>query len=304
MLASLAAFACLSVGLARAHQAAWVNGMYCKNGASNVDNENTELVVTPLYQLSQAEWWFHNNTACLAYPPTDGEILEIPAGSSFIVEIATNRAYTTLSYGGEYMSDWPDGSTYPDDYVSTSQIASLVQPCVIGCSNNHPVINVILESMAAGTAFAISYTSDINEVTPENLVVFSVTPNTPWKRVTTYEVPAAMPPCPDGGCICGWGWISNGCGQANMYHQAFKCNVTGATGTVAVGTPQPPVWCEEDQSQCVQGPKQMLYWNQLEGNNIEVSGYDLSGEAKSPGYNTKCGFSSGEHLPSYCTDYP
>jgi hypothetical protein len=30
------------------------------------------------------------------------------------------------------------------------------------------------ESMAAGTAFAISYESDIARVTPENLVVFTV----------------------------------------------------------------------------------------------------------------------------------
>jgi len=26
--------------------------------------------------------------------------------------------------------------------------------------------------------------------------------STPWKRVTTYRVPAAMPACPAGGCIC------------------------------------------------------------------------------------------------------
>ena len=61
--------------------------------------------------------------------------------------------------------------------------------------------------------------SDINQVTAENLVVFSVrykyvfisfpavllkeSPgSTPWKRITSYDVPAAMPACPAGGCIC------------------------------------------------------------------------------------------------------
>lgn len=78
-----------------------------------------------------------------------------------------------------------------------------------------------------------------------------------------------------------------------MYHQAFKCKVTGATATAAVGTGKPAVWCEDDKSKCVSGPKQMLYWNQNDGNNIQVDGYDLSGEFKSPAYNAKCGFADG-----------
>jgi hypothetical protein len=79
-----------------------------------------------------------------------------------------------------------------------------------------------------------------------------------------------------------------------MYQTPFKCNVTGATSTVPVAMPKPPVWCEEDQSKCVKGAKQMIYWNQAERNNIEVSGYDLAGSHKSPAYNAKCGFSDGE----------
>jgi hypothetical protein len=81
-----------------------------------------------------------------------------------------------------------------------------------------------------------------------------------------------------------------------MYHQPFKCKVTGATSTTPVATPKPPVWCEDDPSKCVKGAKQMIYWNQQEGNNIQVDGYDLSGEFKSPAYNAKCGFSDGEFL--------
>ena len=37
----------------------------------------------------------------------------------------------------------------------------------------------------------------------------------------------------------------------------------------------------------------MIAWNQLDGNNIEVEGYDLAGFPKSPAYNNKLGFKHG-----------
>ncbi|KAG5642047.1 hypothetical protein DXG03_003745 [Asterophora parasitica] len=80
------------------------------------------------------------------------------------------------------------------------------------------------------------------------------------------------------------------CGEPNMYHQAFKCKVTGATATGPVASPKPAVWCEDDPSKCTKGAKQMIYWNQLDGNNIKVSGLDRAGMPKSPAYNSKLGF--------------
>lgn len=38
----------------------------------------------------------------------------------------------------------------------------------------------------------------------------------------------------------------------------------------------------------------MVFYNQLEGNNVQVSGYDLAGQPRAPTYNSKMGFSSGE----------
>lgn len=35
-----------------------------------------------------------------------------PAGGSFTVEIATNRAFTSLSYDGYYATDWLDGQNH------------------------------------------------------------------------------------------------------------------------------------------------------------------------------------------------
>ncbi|KAF6758554.1 hypothetical protein DFP72DRAFT_1105352 [Ephemerocybe angulata] len=64
-----------------------------------------------------------------------------------------------------------------------------------GCITS-PNMHAQDQSRAAGTAFAISYHSDLKDVTPENLVVFSVRYNTPWKRVIYYDVPASLPACP------------------------------------------------------------------------------------------------------------
>jgi hypothetical protein len=137
-----------------------------------------------------------------------------PAGKDFTVEIASNRAKTTLAYNGLYVTDWPDGAVHPDNYVSSSLFPSSVTPtqcslctCRMFLRVSPPptvrktilrgVLNLFSfsvhtqnESMAAGTAFAISYQvcgqfplamimltpcqSDITKVTPDNLVVFSV----------------------------------------------------------------------------------------------------------------------------------
>jgi len=69
--------------------------------------------------------------------------------------------------------------------------------------------------------------------------------------------------------------------------QGFKCIVTDATSTAPLSKAQPPVMCTDDSSQCVQGAKQMIVWNQLTGNNIQTTGSDT------PAYNTRCGWSPG-----------
>ncbi|KAJ3889687.1 hypothetical protein GG344DRAFT_66902 [Lentinula edodes] len=219
----------------RAHIAAYNKGMYCINGSTG-NNQNSDDPVVPMYQLPYDQWWMHASNGCDKRPPNSGDFMTLPAGSSVVLELASNQAFSSLSYGGKLTSDWPNGHNYSDSL------------------------------------------SDITKVTPENLVVISVAYNTPFKRLTSYDIPAGLPACPAGGCICSWGWIPNG-----------RCQVTNS-GNKVLGTPKPPVWCEGNSSACVSGPKQMLYWNQASGNNIAVSGKDLSGNAKSPAYNAKCGF--------------
>lgn len=270
--------------LVQAHIAAWNEGMYCLNGTSGQDNQNANEAVTPLYQLSFSQWWMHHNNKCDEFPPAPGKFLQLPAGGSFTVELADNRAHTTFSYGGRYTSDWGDGKAHPEFSSKDRK-----DECITS-----PNLHTTNETEAAGTAFAISYHSNIKDVTPENLVVFSVKYHTPWKRLTTYDVPLSLPACPAGGCHCVWGWIPNHCGQSNMYMLPYKCIVTGAKSTIPLDTPaSPPRWCEDDPTKCIKGAKQIIFWAQKDGNNVIVEGTQRDGHLKSPGYNQKMGFREG-----------
>ncbi|KAL3460260.1 hypothetical protein BJX64DRAFT_263498 [Aspergillus heterothallicus] len=192
-----------------AHTVAWTKGMYCFGGPDPTsESQNTNTAVNPLYNLTQPDWWFQHDRGCDAVPPAKGDILSLPAGGSFTVELAHNRAFTSFSYAGEFASEWPDGEEHPEDWNGTSEGE--------GCIEDDGALHTTNQTGAAGTAWAISYTSQLAEVTMENLVVFSVLEHTPWRRLATYEVPQDLPACPEGGCICAWLWVPQGCGQRNM----------------------------------------------------------------------------------------
>jgi hypothetical protein len=54
---------------------------------------------------------------------------------------------------------------------------------------------------------AIAYTSDVKAVKPSDMTVISVNTVSPWYRDTDYKIPAGLPACPSGGCLCTWNWI-------------------------------------------------------------------------------------------------
>lgn len=254
----LGLLACSNV--ANAHTAAFAPGMYCQGGPDpNQDNPNTNDVVVPLFNLPRSEWWFQADRGCDRVPPAPGVFLELPAGGSFTVELAHNRAQTTMSFDGQFTSQWPDGQEHPEDWRGPGSPPDCIQEDGAMHTNN--------QSMAAGTAFAISYNSDLSAVTMENLVVFTVLPNTPWKRIATYAVPNDLPPCPQGGCTCAWLWVPKGCGEPNMYMQGFKCMVTGSNSNRRLAPAQPPRYCP-NFNDCVRGAKQMIVFQQAEGNNV------------------------------------
>ena len=47
-----------------------------------------------------------------------------PAGGSFTVEIAGNRGVTSLSFNGEFATEWGDGQSHPEDYSDSNCIVS------------------------------------------------------------------------------------------------------------------------------------------------------------------------------------
>lgn len=162
--------------LASCHTAAWAPGMYCRNGnITGEDDNNTNKAVDPLYQLSKVDWWFQHDRNCDAHPPAAGEFLELPAGKSVTVELAHNRASTTLSYDGRYTTMWPDGQNHTEPYVGITGPGNEE-----GCLSDG-ALHATNESNTAGTAFAISYQSDLSKVTIENLVVFTTLEQYVWE---------------------------------------------------------------------------------------------------------------------------
>ncbi|KAK5709263.1 hypothetical protein LTR17_019943 [Elasticomyces elasticus] len=264
---------------ASTHIAAFGPGMYCRDGLPGQQNKNNNLPVAPLYQHIKADWWFQHDRGCDTSPPPAGEFLELPAGGNFTVEHADNQAFTTLSYDGKQVTDWPDGGIHPDDWHGEWKDNE--------CITEGGWMHATNQSNVQGSAFAIAYKSNLADITMEDLVVFTVLEHTPWKRLATYEVPAGMPACPEGGCICAHLWVPKGCGQPNMYMQGFKCKTTGAVGTKQIAKAQPPVWCADDVSKCKTGAKQMIVFNQLEGNNVPTP------DGETPAYNVMAGFKPG-----------
>ncbi|EJD38255.1 hypothetical protein AURDEDRAFT_72344 [Auricularia subglabra TFB-10046 SS5] len=277
---------------ANAHMLAWTKGMYCKNGHSTKDDPNAAVGALPLIDLPFSGWFMHG--ACINYPPPKGEFLDLPAGGEFTVEIAENRAFTSLSYNGSKTSAWGDGNPHPEGY-GDRRVDTHFPLTEIGCIAS-PNMHTKNEQDAAGTAFAIAYKSDIHKVTMDDLVVFTVAPNTPYKRIAKYKVPKLLPACPPEGCICAWGWVPNHCGEANEYMAGYRCRVTNVQPNAKrVGKPQSPVWCEGEPDKCVKGPKKMSIGFQREGNTVhpvrDVPQAD--GQWRSWGYNMKLGFKGG-----------
>lgn len=155
-------------GASYAHTAAWAPGMYCRGGTSGQDDQNNNTPVMPLFNLTKSDWWFQHDRGCDAFPPPLGEFLNLPAGGSVTVELAHNRGQTTLSFGGIYTSEWPDGGNHPENWNAIDEGA------VNGDCLSDGAMHATSQNTTWGTAFAISYQSELSAVTMENLAVFSV----------------------------------------------------------------------------------------------------------------------------------
>ncbi|KAF6747828.1 hypothetical protein DFP72DRAFT_821191, partial [Ephemerocybe angulata] len=260
-------------------------GMYCRHGNEGIDNNNANDVSQPLYNLTKKDWWMHHENRIDLFPPAAGDFLELRAGGYVTLELSVNRAFTTTSEN-PILGEFPNGQ---NEIFPSGRSAE-------GCVTE-PNLHTKSEAEAAGTVLAISYANTLDGVSSDNLGVISVAYKTPWRRLVNYSLPM-MPTCSDAGCHCAWGWVPTGCGRPDMYMQPFKCKVTN--GFSIFGPPTfkpakalPPVWCQDDPSKCIVGPKQMIYYNQLDGNNVNLTGVDNAGNPKKPAYDMRYGWADG-----------
>lgn len=143
--------------------------------------------VAPLTNYTFEEWWFHGH---LDHPPNSGDFFELPAGNAATTELACNKGATTWfnsSEGGDIRETNNPNDPCPGSDMSEWHTTGIND--LFGCS------------------LAIAYKSDVTQVQPSDFTVFSVNQTCVWTRFTDFQIPAAMPPCPEGGCICAWFWI-------------------------------------------------------------------------------------------------
>jgi hypothetical protein len=138
--------------------------------------------------------------------------MDLPSGGTYHGQVACNKAQTT--YGGS------EGTEYACEQIGplhTTDSFGSTPTDVMGCG------------------LAIAYESDVTKIQPEDFAVISVNYECPWKKDVDFEIPSDLPPCPEGGCHCLWGWVHNSdSGSEQNYILGYRCNVTGATGTQAI----------------------------------------------------------------------
>ncbi|EMD34047.1 hypothetical protein CERSUDRAFT_67654 [Gelatoporia subvermispora B] len=276
MLASLLVYAAFAsvAPLVRGHAALWHNSMFGFNVTQQTFSYDNRPVV-PLMSMPFSQWWMHNY---LDYPPHPEDVFELPAGQSINTEISCDKGATSwynTSEGG--LAGYPTDNVCPGQPLSEFHTTGLddVKGCGLG----------------------IAYKSDANQVQPDDFVIFSVNYTCVWTLNTEFQIPAEMPACPDGKCICSWFWIhSPDSGAEQIYMIPFQCQVTGATGTTPIGTPMTARRCGADPDNgrpdptpgnCTIGPKNPLYWYQQEGNNM------FEGTYSPPFYNALYGWDDG-----------
>ncbi|CAA7267535.1 unnamed protein product [Cyclocybe aegerita] len=243
--------------------------------------------VAPIKNMNFDKWWFHNH---LDYPPNEGDFFELPAGKPATAEIACNKgatSYFASSEGGDVRDPNNPNNVCPNS----------------GTEAYHTLGFDDLE----GCALAIAYKSDVKQVQPEDFTIFSVNQTCVWTRFTDFQVPARMPPCPEGGCICSFFWIhSPNSGGEENYMNGFRCNVTGSISDVPPAKPTVARRCGADPvnnrlqaapANCTYGAKQPFYWFNNERNNM------FEGTYSPPVYNDRYNFLDGAQDDIFIDSY-
>lgn len=78
-------------------------------------------------------------------------------------------------------------------------------------------------SDAAGCALAITYkNADAVDTRNADYTVFSTNRTCVWFRETDYQIPADMPPCPGGKCICTWSWYHDNLSAEGYWQEMYQ----------------------------------------------------------------------------------
>ncbi|ORY88298.1 hypothetical protein BCR35DRAFT_289184 [Leucosporidium creatinivorum] len=257
------------------HMSMFTTSMYGVGPAPGFAYEYWDPVV-PLGPgwMQQDEWWFRGPES-RKLKPKEGEVTELPAGGSIMIEHACHVAWT--QYGS-----------------STTEVGSNLDACPGNSGAYHsgdPNSGVVDMNLLSGCALAIADVDDIEKVTMDNLAIFSVNQKCVSQKQINYEIPAAMPACTGEKCICGWFWLANN-GTANFYMTAFDCKVTGATSTAKIAAPVDPTWCDPAElaagtCKTVAGAKRPLYAYNYPTNIVWKGNYDR------PGYHSNWSFQDG-----------
>ncbi|KAF8524302.1 hypothetical protein BU17DRAFT_84899 [Hysterangium stoloniferum] len=268
------------IPLAAGHVGLWDKSMFGLCGTNN-QCVNQAQPALPLQDLPFAKWWWHGY---LNYPPPNNAVMQLPAGKAVTVHLAGNSAFTKVGQTPGVL--WPGGG-------KPGSVNEAVENNV-NYWGKEPAGNLHTSghSGLAGCALSIAYTDNAKNVRPEDMTVFSIQHECVWHMNTVFAIPANMPPCPNGKCMCSWWWIhkSEG-GSDQMYQTAFQCNITYAPGQtisrVPVGKPVPPENCASNAATCIKGPKMPMYWKQRECVNMPEPGH------LAPTYSTSYGFPQG-----------
>ncbi|KAK4703604.1 hypothetical protein P7C70_g2613, partial [Phenoliferia sp. Uapishka_3] len=235
--------------VAEAHMTIFTRSMYGVGGTRQ-GNSWTYAAGDPVSPLgpgwtTQDSWWFRG-PAYRALAPPAGEVTELPAGGTIMLEITCHIAWTSFGW-------------------STTVPGSALDACPYGTAGPYhsgdPNQYTIDPTLTAGCALGIANVDDISLATMDNIVIFSVQPNCVVQKNTTFDVPAMMPACTGAKCICAWFWLTE-TGTANMYMTGFDCNVTNVSPLATpIAKPQDAVFCDPADTTCTPtaGAKRPMY---------------------------------------------
>ncbi|BGP08932.1 hypothetical protein OF846_003396 [Rhodotorula toruloides] len=265
---SLAAIAMFATQAA-AHMSIWHPSMYGVGPGWSYDAGDPVAPLGPNWS-NRDDWWFRG-PGFRSLPPQSGAVLELPAGGSVELEIACHYAFSSYGYA----------TTTPG-----SALDACPGPNAGPYHSGDPLSTEIDDNLLSGCALGIADVDNINDVTMDNLAIFSVQHDCVKQKNTNFEIPAKMPACTGEKCICGWFWLANN-GTANFYMTGFDCKVTGSPADATpIAPPQDPVFCKNNPSSCTTGSKRPIYAYNTPSNVPWIGNNDRAGYHQSWSFGT------------------